>query len=312
MHSSTTQQRAALMISPRITSTMPGFRAYLASKKKRPRTQDSYCYHVAQFATWLGEEATLADMTDASIGLYMVERADWSAGTMRLCLSAIRRHARWCIIAKLRADDPTLAIEWPDGDEPAPRALQADEIAAIERWLDRPLPQLDRKGRRVGERDKVTVLLMLYAGLRLGEVAQLDRRDVDLGALTITVRARIAKSRRARTIPIHDGRLATALGAWIARHPTGPVLQHGDGQPLQPKSLAHTFDVRLKAAGIHVSAHQLRHTFATRLLKEGADLRRIQMLLGHTSLATTQRYLGVDLDDLRAAVNTLPDRFTDG
>jgi integrase/recombinase XerC len=87
------------------------------------------------------------------------------------------------------------------------------------------------------------------------------------------------------------------------------VCGHANGKPISYKTVPHAFDRWLSGEGLHISAHQLRHTFATQLLWAGADLRTIQRLMGHASLATTERYLSVEMEQKKQAVSLLPDRW---
>jgi integrase/recombinase XerC len=295
-----------LVASPGIMNTMGSFAASLAAKKVRTRSIETYIKAMRCFAAWLRDDATIGGVTTESISRYQLARSDRAAATIGKELSAIRAYCRWCIRARLRLDDPTLPIEWPTRIDPIPRALNARTLRRLDRVLAQPLPLLDPKARQRLTRDRRIVLLMLYAGLRLSEVAALDWADVDLDASTIVVRD--GKGGRHRVLPIHDRLLSDLLTTPDERQ-RGAVCGHADGRHLSYKSIPHTFDRWLKEAGIDISAHQLRHTFATRLLWAGADLRTIQRLLGHASLATTERYLSVEMEQKRAAVDRLPDRW---
>lgn len=295
-----------LAASPVIVGTLDSYAAALGGRKTRPRTIQTYVKVLRRFAAWLGDESTIADVSADSVGRYQIERAHLSAATIGKDLSAIRSYCRWAIRAKLRADDPTLELEWPKKIEPIPRCLKQRELRLLDQILAQPLPILDVKKRHVRQREKRIVLLMLYAGLRLSEVPKLDWRDVDLDTLTLTVRD--GKGGRDRALPIHE-RLAENLRETPERAQRGAVAGHLNGKPISYKSVPHVFDRWLKEAGLDISAHQLRHTFATQLLWAGRDLRTIQRLLGHASLSTTERYLSVEMEQKRAAVDSLPDRW---
>lgn len=302
----TTGVHTRLAASPAILGTLESFSATLAGHKTRPRTIATYRKAVRAFANHLGDESTVAEITPESIGQYQIVRGDKAAATIAKDLSAIRAYCRWCVRAKLRADDPTLDLEWPKRIEPIPRCLKQRELRLLDTILHAPLPILDTKKRHVRQRERRIVLLMLYAGLRLSEVPKLDWRDVDLDTLTLTVRD--GKGGRDRALPIHE-RLAADLRHTPEDQQHGAVCGHLNGRPISYKSVPHVFDRWLKAAGLHISAHQLRHTFATQLLWAGADLRAIQRLLGHASLATTERYLQVEMSQKQQAVSLLPDHW---
>jgi len=301
-----TEINVQLATTPAILDTLESYASHLAGRKCSARTIDTYRRAVRRVAVFLGDEPTVADVHAESLGRYQASRHAKAPATIGKDLSAMRSYSRWCIRAKLRNDDPTLELEWPKRNEPIPRALSARELRELDRLLDRPLPILDTKARRVRERDQRIVLLMEYAGLRLAEVAKLLWRDVDLEAGTLIVRQ--GKGRKDRALPIH-GRLAANLALTPEDKQRGAVCGHSDGRPLSYKSIPHTFDRWLKDEGLDISAHQLRHTFATRLLWAGRDLRTIQRLLGHASLSTTERYLQVEMEQKRDAVDSLPDRW---
>jgi len=150
---------------------------------------------------------------------------------------------------------------------------------------------------------------MLYAGLRISEVADLEWRDIDLDELTLIVLH--AKGGKFRIIPIHE-RLGAGLHAIPEKERRGAVCGKRNRTARSRKSLPHLFSepwLGSEEIGLEISAHQLRHTFATRMLWNGANLREIQRLLEHASLATTARYLAVKIEQKRKAVDTLPDRW---
>lgn len=296
-----------LASAPTIGRTLDGFAADLAGKKKlRPRAIETYLRAVRRFAAWLGEESTHAEITEASIGRYQIAKGHLAPATIGKELSAIRAYCRWCIRAGLRHDDPTLNLERPKRPDPLPRALSSRDLRLLERILAAPLPALARKARQRIRRDRRIVLLGLFAGLRLSEIATLDWKCVDLDAETITVRD--GKGGRDRVVPI-AARLLDDLKETPEERQRGAVAGHADGRALSYKSIPHVFNRWLSDAGLDISAHQLRHTYAVTLLRAGADIRAIQTLLGHSSLAVTERYLALDLEDKRAATAKLPYRF---
>jgi integrase/recombinase XerC len=292
---------------PLLADTLESYAANLAGKKVRPRAIATYVKTVRRFMAWLGDEPTVASVDAEAIGRYQMSRSDKAPATIAKDLSAIRSYCRWCIRAKLRADDPTLDLEWPRRIEPIPRALKARELRVLEQILAAPLPVLNTKTRHVQFRHKRAILLMLYCGLRSSEVPGLDWKDVDLDEETLIVRD--GKGGKDRALPIHP-RVAANLAETPESKQVGAVCGHLNGKPISYKSMPHIFSDRyLGDLGLHISAHMLRHTFAVQLLRAGADIRQIQLLLGHVSLETTQRYLALDFDDKKRAIAKLPDRF---
>lgn len=316
MHTDLSPRTAARVLhaSPPITDLLEPFAAALLGRKLSARTVETYVKSVRLFVTWLGEEATIAEITSERIMVYQADQRRKASATIGKYLCAIRAFCRYLIRAKLRADDPTLDVVWPKRVPPLPRALSSGELEILETALAQPLPALDTKLRRCRMRDRLSVLLMLYCGTRLTETINIRWRDIDLANRTLTVAAATAKGAKGRVVPLHE-RVAEelALVPLKDRKPLACVVGRKNGTPLSVKTLPHLFEPRgwLGGLGLAISAHMLRHTFATQLLWNGANLREIQYLLGHASLATTERYLMLELKQKREAVDKLPRRFGD-
>jgi site-specific recombinase XerD len=148
-------------------------------------------------------------------------------------------------------------------------------------------------------RDHAVLELLYAAGLRVSELCGLDRDDVDLRGRTVTVLGKGSKQRR---LPMHES-ATTALRDWLERGrsamagPPEAVFVNQRGARLGPRDVRRILD-RRAASPTH--PHALRHTYATHLLDGGADLRVVQELLGHASLATTQVYTHVSKERLRS------------
>jgi integrase/recombinase XerD len=128
-------------------------------------------------------------------------------------------------------------------------------------------------------------------------------RDVYLDDRMLVVQR--GKGGRRRELPVHPA-LLQELEQVPVRRPTWPVAGSISNTHLTAKSMAHVFERWLSRYELFFTAHQLRRTFATQLLRRGAKLRDIQLLLGHRSLKTTAAYLGVNPKDLEEGLNTLP------
>ncbi|MEO8630954.1 MAG: tyrosine-type recombinase/integrase, partial [Betaproteobacteria bacterium] len=295
----------ALAESPAILETLPSFAIGLAARKLSPRTIDTYRRSLKTFVAWLGDDATVGAIGPPRLLAYQIHRRDRDAATIGKDLSAIRAYCRWCIRAGLRADDPTLDFVWPKRGTPLPRALSSDELRKLERLLARPLPLLNKEDRWVRARERRGILLMLYAGTRLSETVNIAWDDVDLESRQITIR--YGKGRKSRMVGMHE-RVYTALSAVPEADRVGYIAGGRHGNKISGKTLAKMFEAGgwVRESGLAISAHELRHTFATLMLRAGADLRQIQLLLGHVSLATTQIYLGLDTRDKQRAIDLLP------
>lgn len=290
-----------------IHATLPDYARALAGRKRTPSTIAAYTRDIGLFANTLGQDATNHAITTPAIEDFQAEIAERLApATVGKALTAVRSYCRWSIKRGYRADDPTLDVVWPTLDEPLPRALRRSELRRLEAALVIPA-ELEGEARWRRERDVRAICLMLYAGHRLSEAAAQRWCDVDLEEGLIIIRQ--GKGRKDRAIPAHP-RLARVLGdvPEDERRDTWAIVGNRDGSPMKSKSLAHLFE-RWLAAHIRTSGHVLRHTFATQMLWNGADIRQIQQLLGHASLDTTRRYLRLDMEHLRKAVNVIPNSF---
>ena len=151
----------------------------------------------------------------------------------------------------------------------------------------------------VDRRDLAVLELLYAAGLRVSELCGLDRGDIDLRGRTVTVLGKGGKQRR---VPVHDAAV-DALRAWFdggrdqMDGPPEAAFVNRRGTRLGPRDVRRILDRRAVSP---THPHALRHTYATHLLDGGADLRVVQELLGHSSLATTQVYTHVSKERLRS------------
>lgn len=210
--------------------------------------------------------------------------------------------------------DPFVAIVTPKRPRRLPRVLGADEVEAL---LD------SIAGSRVGDvlerRDRAIVELAYAAGLRISELSGLDVTALDLRRAQVRV---LGKRRRERECPL-GGPAVDALAAWLeegrpvlrersAAEDDGALFLNVAGTRLGVRGMRARFDRLALRAGLDrgVSPHTLRHSFASHLLDGGADLRVVQELLGHASLATTQVYTHVTPARLRASYQAAHPRST--
>jgi site-specific recombinase XerD len=210
--------------------------------------------------------------------------------------------------------DPFVAITTPKRPRRLPRVLGADEVEAL----------LDSVGGShvdavLEQRDRAIVELAYAAGLRISELAGLDVGDADLRRAQVRV---MGKRRRERECPL-GGPAVDALGTWLAegrpvlreRSPhddDGALFLNAAGTRLGVRGMRGRIDRLVRLAGLDrgVSPHTLRHSFASHLLDGGADLRVVQELLGHASLATTQVYTHVTPARLRSTYQAAHPRST--
>ena len=220
--------------------------------------------------------------------------------------SALRQFYGFLAEEGRRSDDPSHALPRPVARRPLPKILSHAEVEALfaraelEAATDAPLPLR-----------QLALLEMLYgSGLRATELVSLPLSAVPHDAPFLTV---TGKGGAARMVPV-SGRARTALSRWLAVRPEGAEGSKVGAKFLFPSRTGHISRVRLfqilkqlaVRAGLDLaklSPHVLRHAFATHLLEGGADLRTLQMLLGHADIATTQIYTHVDAARLVRLVN---------
>ena len=194
--------------------------------------------------------------------------------------------------------DPARSLAFPRLPKRLPRTLPAND-------LKQALDRLAAADDRAAPRDRALLELAYSSGLRLSELVGLNRGDVDRGAGLVRVRG---KGRRERIVPVGDGALR-ALDGYLAAAPAGaarrdePVFVGPSGARLSGRTVQRVVRRRLAdvARGLGVTPHALRHSFASHMLDRGADLRAIQEMLGHRSLATTQVYTHVSRSRLLKA-----------
>jgi integrase/recombinase XerC len=222
--------------------------------------------------------------------------------TMARRATAVRVFTAWAQRTGRASADAGAQLGSPKAHKPLPPALDQAQARAL---LEAAAVQAD-DGSPVGLRD-VAILELLYAtGIRVGELCGLDVDDVDRGRRVVRV---IGKGRKERTVP-YGLPAEHALGRWLEARPALAVP--GSGAALFLGARGKRVDQRAVRAMVHrrladvpgapdLGPHGLRHTAATHLLEGGADLRTVQELLGHASLATTQIYTHVTTERLRQA-----------
>jgi len=271
---------------------LPGFSAWLAGRAAATRT--AYVSDVTAFADWMSR----SDIeSPAGVDRLHLRRYLASLGTRKLARATIARKAAalrcyfsWLVRQGRLQADPARSLRAPSGGGRLPRVLSGGEMSSL---LDVPADT------PVDRRDLAVLELLYAAGLRVSELCGLDRGDIDLRGRTVTVLGKGGKQRR---VPVHDTAVA-ALRAWFddgrdeMEGPPEAAFVNRRGGRLGPRDVRRILD-RRSASPTH--PHALRHTYATHLLDGGADLRVVQELLGHASLATTQVYTHVSKERLRA------------
>jgi integrase/recombinase XerC len=274
------------------------FAAHLETEKRASaHTLRAYLADLAQYAAFLSAEGAPLVPSSPALVRAFVARAAAAAGPASLGrkLSTLRSFYRFLVREGMAPGNPARAVASPRRPKKLPQVLPEEEAAAL---VEAP-PASDGP---LALRDRAFLELLYASGLRVSELTGLSLDDVDLGQRLVRV---VGKRRKERIVPF--GRTAAeALRRWIeagrpallggAPAPGGALFVNRRGGRLSARSVARRIARWVLAAGLprHVHPHVLRHSFATHLLGNGADLRGIQELLGHASLSTTQRYTHVD------------------
>ena len=277
-------------------------RAGRAERDLSPHTLSAYRSDLAQFTEW-AERSKVARIED--IDRVLLRRFVSFLGEKRLSrrsiarkASALRSMLRWALLHDLVDSDPSADLTVPKLDKPLPKVMSADDVAALCELPPDDSPE--------GLRDRAILELLYGSGLRVAELCALDVDDLDLSGGSLIV---MGKGRKERKLPM-TAPARRAIETYLKE--ARPVLMTGTGTKgalflgtrggrLGTRGVRAMLSRYLRLEGApEVGPHALRHSFATHLLDNGADLRAVQELLGHESLQTTQVYTHVSTERLRA------------
>ncbi len=276
------------------------FLDYLRHEKNAsPHTVAGYGRDLRQVAAYLKEREVRWDRAGNVVlrgflaELHELKRRKTTVGRK---LAALRSFYAFAVRKKWLADNPAALLATPRQEKRVPSFLSEDETAAL---LDLP-----RSDDPLDLRDRAILELFYATGVRVSELVGIEPDDLHFGERLVRVRG---KGKKERIVPF-GGKALEALEAY-RRARSGLLKDGGDGRAfflnyrggrLTTRSVQRMVRkcIRRTAVARKISPHSLRHSFASHLLGRGADLRVIQELLGHASLATTQKYTHVDLQQL--------------
>ena len=266
-----------------------------------PNTLAAYRRDLALLADWLRRHAerTLDEAREADLRAYAVARHAGSAPTStNRRLTVFKRYFRWALREHLVDTDPTLKLSAARQPLRVPKSLSEAQVEAL---LGAPDVETPR-----GLRDRTMLELMYASGLRVSELVTLKTVHLSLseGALRVT-----GKGSKERLVPFAEEAhgwlqryIAEARAAILGRQSSDALFVTARGGPMTRQMFWKLVKAHAAQAGITapLSPHTLRHAFATHLLNPGADLRAVQMLLGHADISTTTIYTHVARERLKA------------
>jgi integrase/recombinase XerD len=275
------------------------FLNYLAVEKGLARnTLEAYERDIRKYRVWMeAKDPDEITQADAVSFLSHLSRSGIATPSVARCLAAIRGFHKYLLTDGFAKSDPTENLETPRGWKRLPRTLSGEDVDML---LRQPDPAT-----AVGLRDKAMLELLYATGLRVSELVNLGLRDVNLERGFLIV---LGKGSKERAVPMGESAIEHVQDYLErARH---TLLGGRDSDRLFISSkhggiTRQMFWERIKfyarKAGISaaVSPHTLRHSFATHLLDNGADLRMVQAMLGHSDISTTQIYTHVSRERLR-------------
>lgn len=257
-------------------------------------SRNSYRSDLALYNGWLHERGIALDTAGRDVLLdhlaWRVEQGYKARSTARL-LSGARGFYRYLLREKLIGVDPTLQIDMPQLGKPLPKSLSEADVEA--------LLQAPDLSEAIGQRDRAMLEVLYACGLRVTELVSLTLDQVNLRQGVLRV---VGKGNKERLVPMGEEAVV-----WVERYlrdgraellngkSSDIVFPSQRGEQMARQTFWHRIKHQAQVAGIakSLSPHTLRHAFATHLLNHGADLRVVQMLLGHSDLSTTQIYTHV-------------------
>jgi integrase/recombinase XerD len=263
-------------------------------------TLEAYARDLSRLAAHVGDAASPDEITPDRIASLLVDnvRTGFGARSSARQLSALRGFFKFLVRERILKEDPTALVERPGIGRRLPKTLSFEDI---ERLL--ATPRLDTDG---GARDAAMMHLMYASGLRVSELCSLRVADLDTKRGVVSV---LGKGRKRRLVPV--GEVALTQVTTYLEHVRPRIAPAGEstlfvsrrGKRIARQVFWKSMKRYARGAGItqEISPHKLRHSFATHLLRGGADLRAVQAMLGHADLGTTEIYTHVAQDHVRDA-----------
>lgn len=295
---------------------------YFSTHNLSAKTKMAYCSDLAQFRAFVGEDLGLLSLRAADVENWAahLRKEGYSPASMRRKMVTLRVFCSYWVRKGILPESPFWRVKLSFGRiEQLPRALTAGEMSALLNQAHQTYStvELSHKpdkapigscseqfsfGRYTALRNLALVDLLFATGMRVGEASALDIRDFLVEEAVFRVQGKGGRDRVAcvvdeETVQIQQEHLGARKRF---DSPSKALFLNMSGQRLSTQGIANVIAQFRKDAGIerHITPHMLRHTVATLLLRNGADIRVVQEFLGHTSIATTQRYTHITKEHL--------------
>ena len=268
------------------------YRNYLRIERRMsPNTVASYCHDVEGFLSFVKYPPAAVSSEDIEAYLGKVTAEGLSKRSAARLVSSLRSFFDWCVQEGEMQENPCDRVDAPKLGKYLPSVLSVEEVSAILESVDLKKP--------FGKRDRAILEVLYGCGLRVSEAAGLRISHVFLDEGFVNV---IGKGDKQRLVPLGEI-AADAIRAYLPDRPVPAERKYEDylflnrfGKPLSRVSIFNLVKDQAMAAGIQkeISPHSFRHSFATHLIENGADLRIVQEMLGHESILTTEIYTHID------------------
>jgi len=285
-----------------MSETLERFLSYLKYEKGySDNTYQAYERDILQFELYLdGQKVSLRNVTRNTISSYVgqMHRLELTASSTARKLAAIKAYCHFLLREKAILSDPSADIDLPKLGKYLPKALTIDEVASL-------LEETKSVDDPILIRDRAIIEVLYSTGMRVSELGSLKQRDINYEICFAKV---FGKGGKERIVPLGKPALSAvkkyiekARAHWVGEKKTEELFVNNRGEAFTRQGLWNVIKRALLRSGImkNVTPHTLRHSFATHLLENGADLRAVQEMLGHANIATTQIYTSVSRERLK-------------
>ncbi|MGD6842015.1 tyrosine recombinase XerC [Bacillus infantis] len=298
-------------MSPNVNDSLQSFIEYLQIERNYSQyTIEHYQHDIKEFFLFMSEQAiqSVNDVEYFDVRLYLTKLYDQKLSRKSAArkISSLRSFYRFLAREKLANDNPFSAVSLPKLEKRLPEFFYEEELNCLFESCETDSP--------LGKRNKALLELLYATGMRVSECSQICLKDIDMALSTVLVHGKGQKDRYipfgsfaqdALELYITEGRKELLTG----RESHDRLFVNFRGGPLTPRGIREILNKMIQKSSLEgtIHPHMLRHSFATHLLSNGADMRTVQELLGHAFLSSTQVYTHVTNEYLRKTyLNTHP------